>query len=472
MVNLSKGVCLKYYKRKDVQEAIVAEARDREIGVCFGKNRFGKRPDVLHYPQDVIELVKRGATSFHCSEERWSNPLTLGPELKQNDLNDLRIGWDLILDIDCKELEYSKIAGKLIVDALQHHDIKSLSVKFSGNHGFHIAVPFESFPETVNGKETRLMFPDGPKRIAKYLQHMIKDPLARMLLANASLTTLAKNCGKSVTDLMKNGTFDPFAIVDIDTILISSRHLYRMAYSFNEKSGLVSIPIEPEQIMDFEKSSAEPENVIVKKSFIDVAADKNDARRLFMQAHDFTPVEEEKKNKTGTKGDFTASETMIPEEFFPPCIRRIDQPLEDGKKRALFILINFLQSCGWSPDDIEAHVYAWNDRQPDKLREVYVKGQLRYVKMNKRVKLPPNCNNQGYYQDLMLCRPDNFCKRIKNPANYAMFKHKIMQEMEKKKKKRGRPKKAKPKQVSEDQDPQVSQTDSSPQSPVPENTEE
>ena len=33
--------------------------------------------------------------------------------------------------------------------------------------------------------------------------------------------------------------------LEIDTVLISSRHLYRMPYSLHEKSGLVSLPINP-----------------------------------------------------------------------------------------------------------------------------------------------------------------------------------------------------------------------------------
>ena len=64
---------LSFYKRKDIQEEIVKQAKDKEIAFRFGEV-FGKRPETLSYPDDVLELAKQRATSFHCSEELWSNP--------------------------------------------------------------------------------------------------------------------------------------------------------------------------------------------------------------------------------------------------------------------------------------------------------------------------------------------------------------------------------------------------------------
>lgn len=432
MVNLTKDVLLRHYKRKEIQEIIVQEARGKEIGVCFGLHRFGKRPDVLQYPKDVLELAKRGVTSFHCSEETWSNPLQLGPGLRRADLNELRTGWDLILDIDCKYLEYSKIATDLIVSALRHHNITSFSVKFSGNHGFHIGIPFKAFPEAINGQETRLLFPEGPKKIAAYLQEMIREHLAKRLLAADSLSTLSKNTVKSISDIMKNNIFDPFTIVDIDTILISSRHLYRMPYSFNEKSGLVSIPVDPDKILEFNIKDAEYQNIKVFEKFITKKTKPNDARQLFVQAFDFNIKEDEPVFKE--RKEFKGSEETIPEEYFPPCLNLISKGLVDGKKRALFILINFLGSCGWKHEDIKKYVYSWNERNPEPLKEVYLVGQLRYNKLGKKVRLPPNCKNISYYKDLQICLPDGFCKRIKNPANYAIFKQKIANEHPRRKK--------------------------------------
>src|SRR3989344_2630004 len=163
-----ESLFLKHYQRKEVREEILYNAKDREVAARFGE-AFSKRPDVLKYQNDILELAKQGATSFHASEELWKNPLQLSPNLRKHELDALRIGWDLIIDIDCPYWEYSKLIAKFVIDSLKEHKVKSISCKFSGNKGFHIGVPFEAFPKFVGGKETRLRFPDDVRVIAAYL---------------------------------------------------------------------------------------------------------------------------------------------------------------------------------------------------------------------------------------------------------------------------------------------------------------
>jgi len=95
------GACLRYYKRPEIQKALVEAAKDRDVSVRYLDEGFGKRPDVLLNPSDVIENVKEKASSFHCSEELWNNPLQISTGMKKDDLARLRKGWDLVLDIDC-----------------------------------------------------------------------------------------------------------------------------------------------------------------------------------------------------------------------------------------------------------------------------------------------------------------------------------------------------------------------------------
>ena len=154
---------LKYYKREDVQKAIVDCARDREVSVKYGEKGFGKRPDIMKYPSDIIEFAKKGVTSFHCSEERWNRILDLHPEMRREELDKNRKAWDLVLDIDCPFWELSKIITYLFIEALQEHGIKNISVKFSGNKGFHIGVPYEVFPEVFQGKPLSTFFPEAPR---------------------------------------------------------------------------------------------------------------------------------------------------------------------------------------------------------------------------------------------------------------------------------------------------------------------
>src|SRR3989344_2432318 len=175
---LTKSAVLKFYKRKDVQQAMVDHARNKEVGMRYGEI-FGARPDMLSYPRDILELTlkninspswdAKSVISFHASEEQWENPLALSSSLPKKELDELRIGWDLVLDIDCPDWEISKLTTHLFVKALRDDNVKDVSCKFSGNKGFHIGVPFEAFPQEVSGKLTKDLFPDAPKKIAQYL---------------------------------------------------------------------------------------------------------------------------------------------------------------------------------------------------------------------------------------------------------------------------------------------------------------
>ena len=173
MITLSQ--ILKLYKREDIQNAIIENAQDKEIAIKFGDSGFGKRPDILKYPNDVLELAKQGATSFHASEELWRNPLQLDPIMKKMDVEELRIGWDLVLDIDCPIWKLAKITTWLMIKSLSELGVKSISLKFSGNKGFHIGVPFEAFPKEVNGVLTSSLFPEAPRSIATYLLDYISS---------------------------------------------------------------------------------------------------------------------------------------------------------------------------------------------------------------------------------------------------------------------------------------------------------
>lgn len=419
---------LEYYKREDIQEAILGCAKDREIAVKFGESGFGKRPEILQYKGDVAEFAKEGATSFHCSEELWHNPLQLSAEMNKRDLEKLRKGWDLILDIDCPFLEYSQIAGDLLVKALKAKGIKSVYAKFSGNHGFHIGVPFEAFPKEIETTKTidiKSYFPDGVRLVASYLQGMIKKPLSEALLRKDDIDKVMEKTGKDFSELVVNNFFDPFKILAIDSVLISSRHMFRMPYSVNEKSGLASVVIDPEKILEFDKKTAKLEDVKVSKfRFVDRKVGEGEAKNLFDDAIGWNQgVKEKEELKERFKGaakrkiDFDAVQTAIPEELFPPCIKNILNGIEDGKKRSLFVLVNFLTSVGWDYDKILELLKKWNARNKEPMREALLTGQVNYHKQRKQVIPPPNC--RSYYEDFHICKPDNLCERIKNPVSYA-----------------------------------------------------
>jgi len=442
---------------------MIEHAEQKEVGVRYGDG-FGKRPDVLTYPRDVIELALQNVTSFHASEEIWENPLMLNANLTRKELDELRIGWDLVLDVDCAFVEYSKICAHLIVKFLQYCQVKDLSIKFSGNKGFHIGVPFEAFPKQVGDALTKDLFPEAAKKVAFYIKENIKEELGKRILQleNGQFNRIREKVNLPDEDIIRYehgqlGDKVPKLNVDkfleIDTVLISSRHLYRMPYSLHEKSGLASLPIDPDKVMEFEKPMAIPEKILTPMfPFLDRNVSGESARQLLVQALDFeVNIEGEHDVKEGGKEfEEITFESPIKEELFPPCIKKILVGLEDGKKRAVFILINFLGKIGWSKKEIEEFVIRWNkEKNPEPLREVYIKGQLNHFQPGN--KLPPNCNNDAYYKGLGMCLPDGLCKKIRNPVNYTIVKWKSWL-----REKEGEDKKRKPSRKSTTQDSETS----------------
>lgn len=514
---------LKHYKRLDVQKEIVNAAQNKEAVGSYGGKGYAKRPDVLVYPNDIIEQVKNGITSFHVSEELWSNPQRISLEMRKKEYDELRKGWDLVLDIDCPYWEFSKIITWLFIKSIKDHGITSLSVKFSGNKGFHIGVPFEAFPEKINETLTKDLFPEGPRRIAAYLLEYISK---KYVLVNVSegmdkisfgekfhytlgeleqktgkkakdfVISYCESCGKKssffqteeiqfvcttcgktekgegteqyrtcskcsrlMEKLVEQKTkkccanpkqltiFNPLSIVEVDTVLIAPRHLYRAPYSYHEKSGLISIPIPVENVLSFEKELAEPDKAETGKSYFlrreNVKA--GEAKNLLVEAFDFAAKKEQKKQelesldrKEFENKNFEGVQTAVPEQFFPPCVQQISKGLEDGRKRAVFIMINFLNSCGWEYDKTEEWLKKWNERNTEQLREQALLGQLRYAKQHNKKVLPPNCDNIAYYKAFGVCKPDAFCKYVKNPVNYAIKRARYAQREKEEGKEKGR----------------------------------
>jgi|TARA_Y100000310_G_scaffold159627_1_gene159223 hypothetical protein len=410
---------INYYSRKDVQKQIVKVATNKEVGVQYGKI-FGKRPDILQFENDVGELAKQGATSFHLSLESWNNPLDLQAGMLKKDLDNLRAGFDVIIDIDCPFLAYSKLASSLIIDAIKFHNIENISLKFSGNRSFHIGLPFNSFPSKVNNIDTKLLFPDGIKVIITYLKKMIKEPLANQILEINTLKEISESLNKDQNLLLENKKFNPFSVMVIDEVLISNRHMYRSQYSLNEKSNLISIPLKLSQLNNFKLSNAKIDNVETNLTFLNPEKTiENESSHLIIQAFD-SFKKEEKKITTKPKNFITIT-NAIKEDLFPPCIKKIlDGIKTDGRKRALFVLINFLKNMNWSFEDMEKRINDWNKKNYEPLKDSYVRSQLMWHKNQKQKILPPNCSNISYYTDLGVKCPDNICNKHKNPINYSL----------------------------------------------------
>jgi hypothetical protein len=404
-----RGIIQLYYSRPEISKVIFEFSKNREVIPRYFEG-FGKRPDSIQYQNDIFELVRKGATSFHCSEEIWRDPLEIQTGMNEEQLNELRVGWDLLIDIDSRYIDYSKILAELIIQLLKFHGIENIGIKFSGSKGFHIIIPWKAFPKEINGIKTSDKFPEWPRIITKYIMEKTKEKLIE------KISDIEKP-NKYVKDFRAPKEVMP------DLILVSPRHLFRMPYSLHEKTALSSIVLNPdsESIKRFELKDADPMKLSESsiRNFIP-NANEEEASELLIQALDWY---NEKNPEEEKKYEFKNTEPIkinnLSDKNFPLCIKRILEGLEDGKKRALFVLINLFRSIDMDKNDIEKRIEEWNKKNKPPLKRGYIQSQLSWAYKRKPL-MPPNCGE--FYQGLGVCKPDDFCKLIKNPINYIIKK--------------------------------------------------
>lgn len=407
-----KEISRRFYSQKSVQRALLETAKNREVVPRY-YDIFGKRPDALFYEGDLKSLINNGATSFHCSEERWKDPLKLKVELSKQELDGLRAGWDFLIDVDCKFIEYSKTTASLLAEALFFHNIQTFGLKFSGGTGFHLCVAYEAFPKEIFGIELSKYFPDAAKAMLEYLRQMIKKELASRIQDLDSIKEISEKTGKRQEELIENEEFNPYSIVTLDSGLISSRHLFRMPFSLNEKTSLASVVVMPKKIEKFNPKLAKPSDFIIYKPFIKIPEER-EGKELLIQALDWkksvmiTPDTDRKMIEI--KGRVT-------EEDFPPCIKKALEGMKrDGRKRCLFILLNFFRSINMPKEEVEKCLREWNSRNYKLLSESYLQTQIDWNFKQKKAFPPPNCDHP-FYRETGIFTPE--CETMKNPLRWV-----------------------------------------------------
>lgn len=405
---------LEYYSRKDVQKAILEFAKHREVVGVFKNGEYGSRPNVLLYPEDITSMVRSGVVEFHSSIELWSNPMNV----RQDNHHELRKGWDIILDLDCEDIEHGKIASNVLCWALKRHGIRDFSIKFTGGSGFHIGIPWEAIPRRIDYKDSVGEFPELPRKVGLYLKSFCRERLGQALLKRFTPEELAAKVKKPLGEILSDYGIDPYKVVEIDPILISPRHLFRMPYSLHRSSFLVSLPINPKDVMDFSPERARPDKIDFR-GFLK-GGGSGEAGGLIAEALDWWSKKRLKEKKREFRERII--QRAIPESMFPPCVKNVLVGLQDGRKRSVFILLNFLRSVKWEWKDIERLLGEWNQKNKPPLGENYIRGQFRWHKNRGKSILPPNCVHEGWYASFGVCKPDQYCgfeeRNVKNPVNY------------------------------------------------------
>ncbi|MBI2085563.1 MAG: hypothetical protein HYT71_03570 [Candidatus Aenigmarchaeota archaeon] len=435
-----------YYSRDDVQQALLEVSVDKEIAGIFKTGSFGQRPNVLVYPTDIVNMVKSGTVSFHGSVERWDNAMSLRSGMLKEDLDSLRKGFELIIDIDIKDFEFAKVCTKIFFDELSRHGIKNIGVKYTGGKSFHIGVPFEAFPASIDYVPTKSQYPAVPQVIISYLKHKTVPKIRDAILSlepdiekianrlNLQATALIGTDGLDVDKIIGSSRkmlSQDMGIKSVDKAvtgfvggaitefgLFTSRHMFRLPYSLHESSLLVSLPMKISDIDKFDKADAAPENVEVKEKFLDRSVrDSAGMESLITEAMDWNSSrmkqEEVKKKFIITNSD------KITESFFPPSIKKIMGGMADGRKRSVLILFNFLRNMNWEDDEIENFIGSWNEKNTPPLPLNYIRSQIRWLRASRKM-LPPNFENENFYKPMGINCDVEINAGSRNPVTYAI----------------------------------------------------
>jgi len=226
---------------------------------------------------------------------------------------------------------------------------------------------------------------------------------------------------KNPENFTQSQEVDLFDLMGLDLILVSPRHLFRTPYSLHEKTALSSVVLSEDELKDFELRDADPMKVKIKNFMPN--SEEEEAKELVMQTLDWAKNREIKgtndaKKITGKYAEFKPIKLKeIKESNFPPTVSKILEGLKDGKKRGLFVLINFFRSIGMEKEDLEKRILEWNKKNEVPLKEGYVTGQLSWSYKRKPI-MPPNFNSD-YYKGIGLQITSEEMK-MKKPVNFMI----------------------------------------------------
>ncbi len=423
---MGKYDIIKYYSNPKVADRIAQVAQGREMAGAFWNGAYDKRPNVAQYASDIVAMAEKGVTSFHISVEHWQNPMMLSAGMQASDYDKLRIGWDLLLDMDSKiGMEGGKQCALAILRLLDEYKIKSYGIKFSGSRGFHIVLPSTIFPKEIDYKPLAKEYPRIPRIIASFIEDQIREPLMERLLKQKSAQELIAALDEPPDKM------DPFYFVDLETNW-GARHMFRAPFSLNEKTWLASIPLTKAETAKFFKGMALTKNVgyhLDTPFFPDASNINEEGTDLLIDAIDWYAKQQTDETLGEEKPSRKRRDIIVKmnEEDFPPCIKLILHGVSDGRKRALFTLVNFLNRMNWTNEEIVERVRRWNDDLPKPLPASMITSQLRYHVGGET--LPANCFSNQYYGTVGppggICQPDSTCVKlkVKNPISYPFKKY-------------------------------------------------
>lgn len=238
-------VAKNYYP--EVAETITTICRDRYVGFfCvfteehFFRRKLGRNYITLKRPSDLLRLVDMHYVDvIPCVHRIGSN----------------RPDW-LVIDLDAgSSVPFGEVkkAALLTHEALIEHDLCP-ALKFSGSRGFQVWAQLEDFrmPDRYQpmalpgGSDRTLSFFSLYADMIAYVEAQIRDEMG-----GRTTSTVADKEGREDKILLDSSPMKEMGLV-------------RSPYSLHHRTGLVSMPLVPDEIKSFDPSMARPEDALAR----------------------------------------------------------------------------------------------------------------------------------------------------------------------------------------------------------------
>ena len=202
-----------YYSRPDIQDAMFAYAKGRKISVL---RVFRTMYNRIEEPQHILFIA------LYHADHKGVWPSIHGMISRHVEETNQHL-CDFVIEVDKMRRKECFQATLPYIKLLRDFGIYSC-VKFSGHVSAHVIIPGESFPTDTNAGSIRKQFvgiENLHRQLMDYVQKIIKHP------------------------------------EKLDRYFLKSNHFLRLAYSMNERTGLVSVPISIDEFERFSWQNAE-----------------------------------------------------------------------------------------------------------------------------------------------------------------------------------------------------------------------
>ena len=238
-------VAKNYYP--EVAEEITTICRDRYVGFfCvfteehFFRRKLGRNYITIKRPSDLLRLVDMHYVDVIPCVHR------IGAK---------RPDW-LVIDLDAgRSVPFGEVkrAALLVHRAMGEHDLDP-ALKFSGSRGFQVWAQLEDFGMPDQYKPMAL--PGGRERASSFFS------LYADMIAYIEAQIRDKMDGRTTSTVADKEKRENKILLDASPM--KEMGLVRSPYSLHHRTGLVSMPLAPEEIEAFDPSMARPENVLAR----------------------------------------------------------------------------------------------------------------------------------------------------------------------------------------------------------------